>query len=128
MGVGALVVTLNIKLLGGHISFFQSVCVLGYCLLPLGIALAICRIILMASNQSMGPFILRCIFVLLGFIWSTYAATQFLGDCQPPKRKALAAYPMGLFYFILQLRNSPMHFLFPSQSASLAGDVVEIPH
>lgn len=41
--VGALVVTLNTKLLGGHISFFQSVCVLGYCLLPLGIALAICR-------------------------------------------------------------------------------------
>merc|ERR1712045_386841 len=57
--VGALVVTLNTKLLGGHISFFQSVCVLGYCLLPLGIALAICRIILMASNQSMGLFILR---------------------------------------------------------------------
>jgi hypothetical protein len=40
---GSLVVTLNTKLLGGHISFFQSVCVLGYCLLPLGIALAICR-------------------------------------------------------------------------------------
>ena len=55
----------------------------------------------MASNQSMGLFILRCIFVLLGFIWSMYAATQFLGDCQPPKRKALAAYPMGLFYFVI---------------------------
>merc|ERR1712110_169097 len=80
---------------------FVIVWVLGYCLLPLGIALAICRIILMASNPSMGPFILRCIFVLLGFIWSMYAATQFLGDCQPPKRKALAAYPMGLFYFVI---------------------------
>ena len=27
--LGSLVVTLNTKLLGGHISFFQSVCVLG---------------------------------------------------------------------------------------------------
>ena len=41
--LGALVVTLNTKLLGGHISFFQSVCVLGYCLLPLSIALIVCR-------------------------------------------------------------------------------------
>ena len=49
--VGALVVTLNTKLLGGHISFFQSVCVLGYCLLPLGIALAICRLVLLQKNS-----------------------------------------------------------------------------
>ncbi|CAJ0584539.1 unnamed protein product, partial [Mesorhabditis spiculigera] len=31
---GSIVVTLNIKLLGGEISFFQSLCVIGYCLLP----------------------------------------------------------------------------------------------
>jgi len=99
--VGALVVTLNTKLLGGHISFFQSVCVLGYCLLPLGMALAICRIVLMAGSQTTVLFILRCISVLIGFVWSVYAAMQFLGDCQPPKRKALAAYPMGLFYFVI---------------------------
>uniref|UniRef100_A0A8D8ZUR7 Protein YIPF n=1 Tax=Cacopsylla melanoneura TaxID=428564 RepID=A0A8D8ZUR7_9HEMI len=30
--IGSAVVTLNSKLLGGNISFFQSVCVLGYCL------------------------------------------------------------------------------------------------
>jgi len=99
--VGALVVTLNTKLLGGHISFFQSVCVLGYCLLPLGIALAICRIVLMVGTQTMAHFIVRCITVLLAFGWAVFAATQFLGDCQPPKRKALAAYPMGLFYFVI---------------------------
>lgn len=99
--VGALVVTLNTKLLGGHISFFQSVCVLGYCLLPLGIALAICRALLMLANPSMALFIVRCASVLIGFIWAVYAAMQFLGDCQPPKRKALAAYPMGLFYFVI---------------------------
>jgi len=99
--VGALIVTLNTKLLGGSISFFQSVCVLGYCLLPLSMALLICRIILMASTQGTALFIIRCISVLAGFVWAAYASMQFLGDCQPPRRKALAAYPMFLFYFLI---------------------------
>merc|ERR1712039_986704 len=34
---GSAVVTVNAALLGGKISFFQSVCVLGYCLFPLNI-------------------------------------------------------------------------------------------
>ncbi len=75
--LGALVVTLNTKLLGGNISFFQvrtvhtagsldlhkifviffffhfqSVCVLGYCLLPLSISLVVCRIALLAGHSS----------------------------------------------------------------------------
>ena len=41
--LGAMIVTLNTKLLGGNISFFQSVCVLGYCLLPLSLSLILCR-------------------------------------------------------------------------------------
>merc|ERR1711971_639456 len=86
---------------GGSISFFQSVCVLGYCLLPLSMALLICRIILMASTQGTALFIIRCISVLAGFVWAAYASMQFLGDCQPPHRKALAAYPMFLFYFLI---------------------------
>ena len=32
---GAVIVTVNTKLLGGHISFFQCVCVLGYCIFPI---------------------------------------------------------------------------------------------
>lgn len=107
--VGALVVTLNTKLLGGNISFFQSVCVLGYCLLPLGLALTLCRIVLMADAAtsasgagSTALFIVRCLSALSGFVWAVYAAMQFLGDCiQPANRKALAAYPMGLFYFVI---------------------------
>lgn len=35
---GAFVVTINTKLLGGHISFFQCVCVLGYCVFPIVLA------------------------------------------------------------------------------------------
>lgn len=59
------------------------------------------RIVLMVGTQTMAHFIVRCITVLLAFGWAVFAATQFLGDCQPPKRKALAAYPMGLFYFVI---------------------------
>ena len=75
---------------------------LGYCLLPLGMSLAVCRIVLMAgSATSMALFIVRCVATLAGFVWAVYAAFQFLGDCQPANRKALAAYPMGLFYFVI---------------------------
>ena len=41
---GAAVVTVNALLLGGNISFFQSVCVLGYCIFPLNIASLVCLI------------------------------------------------------------------------------------
>ncbi|XP_064608387.1 protein YIPF6-like [Liolophura sinensis] len=99
--VGAVVVTLNTKLLGGNISFFQSVCVLGYCVFPLSISLVICRIVLIAAEQTTGLFIVRFVAVILGFAWSTFASTAFLADCQPPNRKALAVYPIFLFYFVI---------------------------
>merc|ERR1712153_228069 len=36
--LGSAVVTLNALLLGGNLSFFHSVCVLGYCIFPLDVA------------------------------------------------------------------------------------------
>jgi len=60
----------------------------------------VCRAALMAGRSST-LFLVRAVSVLGGLVWATYAATQFLGDCQPPKRKALAAYPMFLFYFVI---------------------------
>ena len=38
LGVGAVILTLNILLLGGTIVFFQSLCLLGYCLFPIVLA------------------------------------------------------------------------------------------
>ncbi|XP_041358142.1 protein YIPF6-like [Gigantopelta aegis] len=99
--LGAVVVTLNIKLLGGNISFFQSVCVLGYCVLPLTVSLVLCRIILLAGSQTLALFIIRFICVITGFAWSTFASTAFLTDSQPQNRKALAIYPIFLFYFVI---------------------------
>ncbi|XP_015752960.1 PREDICTED: protein YIPF6-like [Acropora digitifera] len=98
--VGSLIITVNSKLLGGTISFFQSVCVLGYCILPLNVALIVCRLILLAKHTT-ALFIVRFIVVILGFAWSTFASVKFLGDSQPNNRKALAVYPIGLFYFVI---------------------------
>ncbi|XP_013097825.1 protein YIPF6 [Stomoxys calcitrans] len=98
--IGAAIVTLNSKLLGGNISFFQSVCVLGYCLTPVAIALIVCRIILLATQSSL-LFFLRLLTTTIGFLWATYASFIFLGDSQPPNRKPLAVYPIFLFFFII---------------------------
>ena len=49
--IGSIVVTINSKLLGGQISFFQCVCVLGYCVLPLAISLILSRIVLFAVGN-----------------------------------------------------------------------------
>ena len=41
-GIGALVLTGNVILLGGDIVFFQSLCLLGYCLFPLCVSAFFC--------------------------------------------------------------------------------------
>ncbi|XP_026534337.1 protein YIPF6 [Notechis scutatus] len=97
---GAVVITLNSKLLGGTISFFQSLCVLGYCILPLTVALLVCRLVLIANSGTAG-FIVRLLVVITMFGWSTLASTAFLADSQPPNRKALVVYPIFLFYFVI---------------------------
>jgi len=87
---GAAVVTVNALLLGGNISFFQSVCVLGYCIFPLNLASVICLV---------GGHILWRVFVVaVCFFWSTGASLGFMGELVPPNRKALAVYPLFLFY------------------------------
>ncbi|XP_039265101.2 protein YIPF6-like [Styela clava] len=99
--VGAAVVTLNSQLLGGEISFFQSVCVLGYCMFPLVASLIFSWLIVHFISQNIGLFIVRFIAVFLAYGWSIFASVAFLGDSQPPNRKALAVYPICLFYLSL---------------------------
>lgn len=98
---GSCVVTLNIKLLGGHISFFQSLCVLGYCLSPPLVSALLCKFIEISSHQTSLLFALRLLITAAGFIWATYASMAFLSDSQPPRRKFLSVYPMFLFYFVV---------------------------
>ena len=50
---------------------------LGYCILPLDIALTVCRLILI-TKQTAALFAVRFILVILGFAWSTFGK---LGLC-----------------------------------------------
>lgn len=58
-------------------SFFQSVCVLGYCLTPVAAALVVCKVILLAPQSTL-LFFLRLCTTCLGFLWATYGNTLFL--------------------------------------------------
>ncbi|CAL8287338.1 unnamed protein product [Boreogadus saida] len=97
---GSLIITLNSKLLGGTISFFQSLCVLGYCIMPLTVAMVVCRIVLLGGSGTVS-FVVRLVVVCASFGWSTFASTAFLADSQPQNRKALVVYPVFLFYFVI---------------------------
>ena len=97
---GAGIVTLNSQLLGGKISFFQSVCVLGYCILPLTVSLVICKILLFMGSAS-STFAVRGITVLTALGWSIFSASSFLGYSQPYGKKALIHYPICLFYVVI---------------------------
>uniref|UniRef100_A0A3P9KP73 Protein YIPF n=1 Tax=Oryzias latipes TaxID=8090 RepID=A0A3P9KP73_ORYLA len=97
---GSIIITLNSKLLGGTLSFFQSLCVLGYCILPLTVAMVVCRIVLFGATRTIG-FVVRLVVVTASFGWSTFASTAFLSDSQPANRRALVVYPVFLFYFVI---------------------------
>ena len=93
--VGAGVVTVNALLLGGNASFFQSVCVLGYCIAPLVIASLLVKYVLATF------FSLKLAVTFATYLWSTTASVGFLADLVPPNRKLLATYPVGLFYLCI---------------------------
>merc|ERR1719493_623227 len=70
VGLGSIVVTVNANLIGGTASFFQSVCVLGYCVVPLNVAAIFCLIF---SNGF-----IRTVFCGMGFVWSVKASIGFI--------------------------------------------------
>ena len=64
--LGGAVIAVNGQLLGGTISFFQSICLLGYCLFPLNVAAIINLII-----GSYVHIVVKLIYVIIAFVWST---------------------------------------------------------
>lgn len=98
VAVGSLAVTFNAKVLGGQVSIFQAVCVLGYCMFPLVLAatvIAICAVAGFSPIVFRGPFVLAC------FFWASWASVGFMGALVPRNRKILSVYPVVLFYLIL---------------------------
>ena len=94
---GAAAVTLNAQLLGGNISFFQSVCILGYCVFPLTLSAVGC---LFFGYMFSSAFI-KLLVVGAGFVWSTRASVVFMQQVISEERKLLAVYPVFMFYTFL---------------------------
>ena len=69
-------------------SFFQSISIMGYCIFPMDIVALV-----------VAPF--KEVLVAIGTAWSTYASLGFIGQLVPEDRKALALYPVLLFYLFL---------------------------
>jgi hypothetical protein len=65
---GSFVVTINTKLLGGHISFFQCVCVLGYCVFPVVLAAAV---IYLLKILTINFLILKIAICGAAVVWSS---------------------------------------------------------
>ncbi|CUG89114.1 Yip1 integral membrane protein, putative [Bodo saltans] len=91
--VGSAVVTINAKFLGSAISFFQSVCVMGYCIAPLVIAAI--------PSAIFKNFWFTLIITSVAWVWSTYASLRFFRGSVKPEREILVVYPVGLFYFFI---------------------------
>ncbi|KAK9055232.1 hypothetical protein SSX86_026314 [Deinandra increscens subsp. villosa] len=90
LAAGAVILTLNVLLLGGHIIFFQSLSLLGYCLFPLDLGALIC---MLKDNVVM-----KMVVVCVTLAWSSWAAYPFISTAVNPRRKALALYPVLLMY------------------------------
>ena len=95
MWAGAAVVTINAQLLGGTLSFFQSICVLGYCVFPLMLAAFIIGILF---KTPLGTIWLHLIWVAVAFVWSTRASTVFIGQYIIKERRTLAVFPVFFYY------------------------------
>lgn len=90
---GSGIVTLNGQLLGGKLSFFQSLCILGYCIFPL----LSCSIAFLFVRS----WLIRFCVLPFGLAWSTVASVAFLSGAVQTSRKILAIYPILLFYFFI---------------------------
>ncbi|KAI9567408.1 hypothetical protein HD554DRAFT_999546 [Boletus coccyginus] len=94
VSMGSLVVTIQAKLLGGRVSFFQGLCVLGYCIAPLDIAALISCFVRIIW--------VRAPIALAAWAWCIWASINFLdGTRIEQQRVLLAVYPLLLFYFVL---------------------------
>lgn len=102
---GAFVVTINTKLLGGHISFFQCVCVLGYCVFPIVLASVA---IYVFKIMGIHLLILKIIVSGVALVWSTFSthpwysgSISFMNVLIEDDKKFIATYPIFLFYLFI---------------------------
>lgn len=127
--IGSAIITINAILLGGKVSFFQTVCALGYCLAPLAVAAFICLFFehlairlavvgacwgwsvfckfslpLKKSSISIPTYALHLPRLYSFFLSNNLASWGFIMAMMPREklgRNALVLYPVFLFYLVL---------------------------
>jgi len=103
---GSFVVTINTKLLGGKISFFQCVCVLGYCVFPIVLGAILVAILRIFQADFL---ILKLLLAIVCLIWSAMStfpslysgSVSFMNVIIDPKKNVIAIYPIFLFYLFI---------------------------
>ncbi|KAI0649065.1 Yip1-domain-containing protein [Trametes meyenii] len=102
IAVGSLVVTVQAKLLGGRVSFFQGLCVLGYCVAPLNVAALVSTFVHLIYVRAPVALVAWAWCVWGEFLLCLLPSVNFLdGTKIEAQRILLAVYPLLLFYFVL---------------------------
>lgn len=91
--LGAAVVTLNAKFLGSTISFFQTVCIMGYCIAPICVGTLV--------GLIFSSVVVHFMIALIVCGWALWAALRFFRGTTAPEKEILVVYPVGLFYGFL---------------------------
>jgi hypothetical protein len=83
---GATIITFNTRVLGGNISYFQSVSVLGYCLFPLFLSTLLLQILrLIQFNNSLVRFIaisVSCLWCIVGTYLVLFFSCKSIYICE----------------------------------------------
>ena len=95
---GSTIVTINAQLLGGTISFFQSLCVLGYSNFPLTLSATAIGVLRMFVHTWM---FIDLIIISVGFLWAIRTSSVFMSLYVKPERRVLALYPVFFFYIFM---------------------------
>jgi len=90
---GGAVLTVNAQLLGTPLSFFQSICLIGYSIFPLALAAIL--------SQASGSLAFRMPVAIVADLWALRASALFLSSIAKTDRKELVIFPVVLFYFVL---------------------------
>jgi hypothetical protein len=91
--LGSAVVTINAQLLGSNLSFFQSLCILGYCVFPL----VLCSFVFMFLSS----WLIRIFIIPFGFLWSVLGSVAFVSGTVEIKKRLLVVFPITAFYLLI---------------------------
>ena len=92
--IGNLLVYINGNLLNSNIKFFQTICLLGYCLFPLNIS----SLILSITNFYE---IIRVTIVLITLVWSLFSVKQYFKSLTNDDQSMLVFYPAILLFLFI---------------------------